>query len=72
MVGAPPAEVGGRLLMRSFGWPSLPISLTGTMAAPTPCVNRIRWLTQPDAFGFCERASSRAESITWRGTPLIR
>ena len=71
MGGAPPVEAGGRLLTRSCGWPSLLTSLTGTMAAPTPWVKRIRWLTQPFAFGFCSRASSRADSMTWRGTPLI-
>ena len=41
-------------------------SLTGTIATPMPWVKITRWFTQPVAFGFFSRASSRTESITWR------
>ena len=55
--------------MISCGWPPSVAALTGTIATPMPWVNVIRWLTQVPPWGLFSGASSRAESITWRGVP---
>ena len=62
---------GGRSRTNRTGRPSLVTWLTGPSVRPYPCVNVSRSLTQV-RLGRLLEFSSRADSITCRGWPLMR